>query len=307
MQALPARVASWRFVLWRGHMRLRFCVVPCLLVGFAASADTLVLPTNSNFYGGAGSYDIVFSDQPRSYLVVYGTAELNGRLPIGAKITAVSWRNAGWIAHPTWPATQTTFENFDIYMAMSTRTPGQLDLSNVMNNVSELVQVRSGPLTLPEGYLPGGSVNPNANHFAGPIELDTPYIYEGGPLAIMVRHTGNPAGSAHLDWMASFYGAVGGQAIGVSSYTQNTNWYTQGHSGALSIRLVYDVPSPDPCYANCDGSSDEPLLNLSDFACFLQRFAAGDMWANCDQSTTPPVLNVADFQCFVHKFIAGCP
>ena len=30
-------------------------------------------------------------------------------------------------------------------------------------------------------------------------------------------------------------------------------------------------------------------------------------YANCDNSSTPPVLNVADFTCFLQKFAAGCP
>jgi hypothetical protein len=63
----------------------------------------------------------------------------------------------------------------------------------------------------------------------------------------------------------------------------------------------------DPCYANCDGSTIPPMLNVADFACFLQRFADGDGYANCDKSTTPPVLNIADFTCFLQKFAAGCP
>jgi hypothetical protein len=29
------------------------------------------------------------------------------------------------------------------------------------------------------------------------------------------------------------------------------------------------------CYANCDGSTTDPVLNVLDFACFLNRFAAG--------------------------------
>jgi YVTN family beta-propeller protein len=61
------------------------------------------------------------------------------------------------------------------------------------------------------------------------------------------------------------------------------------------------------CYANCDGSHAAPILNVSDFTCFLQKFAAGDPYANCDGSTAPPVLNVADFTCFLQKFAAGCP
>jgi hypothetical protein len=61
------------------------------------------------------------------------------------------------------------------------------------------------------------------------------------------------------------------------------------------------------CYANCDGSTSQPILNVNDFICFQSQFAAGNAYANCDQSTTPPVLNVNDFICFQTQFAAGCP
>jgi hypothetical protein len=60
------------------------------------------------------------------------------------------------------------------------------------------------------------------------------------------------------------------------------------------------------CYANCDGSTTQPILNVADFTCFLTKFAASDPYANCDGSTTPPVHNIADFTCFLTKFAAGC-
>jgi hypothetical protein len=63
---------------------------------------------------------------------------------------------------------------------------------------------------------------------------------------------------------------------------------------------------PAPCFANCDGSTTPPVLNVLDFSCFLNRFAAGDSYANCDGSTTTPVLNVLDFTCFLNRFAAGC-
>jgi probable HAF family extracellular repeat protein len=72
-----------------------------------------------------------------------------------------------------------------------------------------------------------------------------------------------------------------------------------GHYEACLIHL--------PCYANCDGSTAPPSLNISDFACFLDRFAGGDPYANCDGSTTDPVLSVQDFTCFLNAFAAGCP
>jgi hypothetical protein len=79
---------------------------------------------------------------------------------------------------------------------------------------------------------------------------------------------------------------------GVSPTGRNTGWI---------------VTIPPPCFANCDGSTAAPVLNVADFVCFGQRFAAGDPYANCDGSTMPPVLNVADFVCFQQRFAAGCP
>ncbi|MFN0134343.1 MAG: GC-type dockerin domain-anchored protein [Phycisphaerales bacterium] len=60
-------------------------------------------------------------------------------------------------------------------------------------------------------------------------------------------------------------------------------------------------------YANCDFNTTAPVLNVADFICFQNHYAAGDAYANCDNSTTPPVLNVADFICFLNAFAAGCP
>jgi hypothetical protein len=67
---------------------------------------------------------------------------------------------------------------------------------------------------------------------------------------------------------------------------------------------VWMATIPAFCYANCDGSGTAPALNVGDFTCFLQKFAAGDVYANCDNDA---FLNVADFTCFLQRFAAGCP
>jgi hypothetical protein len=77
--------------------------------------------------------------------------------------------------------------------------------------------------------------------------------------------------------------------------------------GALQISGGYWAGIAPPCYANCDGSTSIPVLNVTDFTCFLQRFATADLYANCDGSTSIPVLNVSDFTCFLQKFAQGCP
>jgi hypothetical protein len=70
--------------------------------------------------------------------------------------------------------------------------------------------------------------------------------------------------------------------------------------------LEYIAGSTPSCYANCDGSTTNPCLNVLDFGCFLNKFAANDPYANCDNSTQAPVLNVLDFGCFLNRFAASC-
>ncbi|MBL9032466.1 MAG: hypothetical protein JNM80_12275 [Phycisphaerae bacterium] len=74
-------------------------------------------------------------------------------------------------------------------------------------------------------------------------------------------------------------------------------------SGEVADRNDLGAFESPPC-GNCDGSPGP--LNINDYMCFLQRYAAGDPRANCDQSTIPPVLNVTDFACFQSAFAAGC-
>jgi hypothetical protein len=91
---------------------------------------------------------------------------------------------------------------------------------------------------------------------------------------------------------------------------KKVNIYGNGYGGPFVDMddLEYQLGGGPPvCYANCDGSTTPPVLNVQDFSCFLGKFATGDPYANCDGSTTPPVLNVQDFSCFLGKFAAGCP
>ncbi len=98
-------------------------------------------------------------------------------------------------------------------------------------------------------------------------------------------------------------------SVGVSSV--NTGAPAIGRSGTLLVAgtnlvTAYRTAHAPLCYANCDTSTTSPVLNVLDFSCFLNRFAAGDSYANCDHSTTPPTLNVLDFSCFLNAFAAGC-
>jgi trimeric autotransporter adhesin len=86
-----------------------------------------------------------------------------------------------------------------------------------------------------------------------------------------------------------------------------------GDTGSSAVARL-GCPAP-VCYANCDGSTAPPILNIHDFNCFLGQFAIASTlpreqqithYANCDGSTATPVLNVDDFICFIRAFAAGC-
>ncbi|MFN0133283.1 MAG: GC-type dockerin domain-anchored protein [Phycisphaerales bacterium] len=127
-----------------------------------------------------------------------------------------------------------------------------------------------------------------------PIDLDDNGIYDDN---VYIRTFGNDDVFLTDDgWL--YFGATFTATAGVGS--------TGTDVGDAILRLRVFTPSTSTCYANCDGSTIIPFLNVNDFTCFLNKFAANDPVANCDGSTTAPVLNVNDFLCFLNVFAAGC-
>jgi hypothetical protein len=127
-----------------------------------------------------------------------------------------------------------------------------------------------------------------------------------GPLAYRWRRGGVPISDG---------GTVSGAAtdtlrIDPAAYS-DSGMYDVVVTSACNIPVASArVPVQVTCaayYANCDGSTFTPILNVNDFICFLTKYAQGDSYANCDGSTIPPVLNVNDFICFQNKYITGCP
>jgi probable HAF family extracellular repeat protein len=126
------------------------------------------------------------------------------------------------------------------------------------------------------------------------------WTQSGGMRSLRAELTAAGLGSAIAGW--EFTSATGLSADGRTIVGNGLN--PQGAGEAFIARLGN---APAPCYANCDSSVTPPVLNVGDFTCFLQRFAAGDSYANCDSSTAAPALNVGDFTCFLQRFAAGCP
>jgi probable HAF family extracellular repeat protein len=100
-------------------------------------------------------------------------------------------------------------------------------------------------------------------------------------------------------WLLKFGTALSADGRTIVGYGEH---YGVQYNEGFIVRL----PATQGCYANCDGSTTAPVLNVQDFGCFLNRFASGNTYANCDGSTLAPVLNIQDFACFLNRFAAGC-
>jgi hypothetical protein len=169
----------------------------------------------------------------------------------------------------------------------------------------------SSPPTLDVGTVTQGSVVqlPLVVANGGDVALWT----VAGVASLSYSLSGTPGVAAPGGTFAAAAGAAGNShQIGVDT----------SNLGPLSGAVMIDSNDPEEpvrvvtlsgtvvagaCYANCDGSTTQPVLTVNDFLCFQARFAAGDSYANCDGSTSEPTLTVNDFLCFQSVFAAGCP
>jgi hypothetical protein len=111
----------------------------------------------------------------------------------------------------------------------------------------------------------------------------------------------SPTAAALAGW------SVGSGAVFSFLSTCGPAQVNDANFGRLFANVMGAGAGPAPCYANCDSSTQPPILNVLDFVCFQAAYAQGSSTANCDNSTQPPILNVLDFVCFQAKYAQGCP
>jgi hypothetical protein len=154
--------------------------------------------------------------------------------------------------------------------------------------------------------FPGGGVVPiswTASASQGLYAFDIQASYDGGrEWNVIAREL--PATATSYNWQLPASAGIPDVRVRVIARDRR---FQNSSSDMSRIFSITPGTGPAPCYANCDSSTVAPILNVGDFTCFLQRFAAGESYANCDQSTVPPILNVGDFTCFLQRFAAGCP
>jgi len=169
----------------------------------------------------------------------------------------------------------------------------------------------TGSLTSPAIIVPpvpaGGSVTLS---FCSALQTEANTTYDIPEILVNGVRVGVAAESAAWTSQSINLSAYAGQVITLTfKFTATDGINNTGRGWHVdNVKIVASTTgcTASACYANCDGSTANPILNANDFQCFLNQYAANDSRANCDNSTANPILNANDFQCFLNKFAAGC-
>jgi hypothetical protein len=138
-----------------------------------------------------------------------------------------------------------------------------------------------------------------------PFVVELPATFDDDPATAVYSIISHPAQSNLLHFGGGAYALYEPQAGASGSDTLRFNVQTAGGtSRTATITLIYT----DSCYADCDTQTGVGVLDIFDFLCFGNRFAAAEPYAcDCDLTTGPGVCDIIDFLCFGNAFTAGCP
>jgi hypothetical protein len=194
---------------------------------------------------GSGLSQVLIGIQgnPRTSQFIWDTNQLTGL--IGMEITGVRYRLHTAIPNG-YPLQTTTWSDYRISAGPSV-TPALATGTYASNFLTPPTLVRSGPLTVPPFAWPTGGSGSNPDPWGVFIPFDTPYIYTGGPLAMLFTHPGsdNPnQGNALLDSTSSSSAGNGVDYTNIGSAGFNA---TTGASTVFStIIQLSAVPAPEP-------------------------------------------------------------
>lgn len=220
-------VATWITVLIAGTARADV-IVPNAAAG--VEADGIFALTSTAAAG-------------RTFQMTIEAGQLTGM--IGEQITGMQFRLNG-AAAANWPPVGATasFAFWDIFMGPGV-DPSAMSNTFASNFTGASTQVRSGPLSFASGEFSSGSM---PNSFGPAITFNTPFVYNGGDLAIEMRFAALTGTTTNLSTDATNASGGPGNGWGVNfsaRWTANSAGTTGGNGNFLSTNFVTQ-PIPEP-------------------------------------------------------------
>lgn len=226
-----------------------------LVVGWSAAAPAQIIPppgptgvvvpnvyTNQNGLG-VTALPIDIQGHPRTLQWIISAGQLTNL--VGMDLTGISYRR-GATQGGSYPLVTTTWSTYVIRLGPSV-APSAATATFASNFTSTPVQVRSGSWTVPPFAWPNfGPPGPNP---WGPVaSFDTPYLYTGGDLAMLVTHPGsdnNNIGNALMDTTTHNSPGFG------TDYSYFYDFSFDSSSGAATefmpiVQFTAVTPTPEP-------------------------------------------------------------
>jgi probable HAF family extracellular repeat protein len=299
--------------------------------GVSADGSVIVGVGQSDLGDEAFRYDVATSTMtPLSSFVQspYGAyayaISADGRTIIGASLytqgllEAFRWTQAAGLVHLGFLPRNPGVPGNSVAEAISANGSVIVGESRSVNaaNGGEAFRWTAAGGMQPLGDLPGGNfaswayaVSPDGAIVVGraTIEMISPFS-NSGPRAFVwdAQHGMRDLQQVLIDAGANLAGWSLTEARGIAADNRTIVGNGLNPDGFGEAWIAVLPATSQPCYPNCDQSTAAPVLNINDFICFQQQFAAGDAYANCDGSTAPPTLNINDFICFQTRFAQGC-
>ncbi len=203
-----------------------------------ATTEQVTLPNANDTVAGNSSNSIpigAFSDG--RHMTLYAASQL-ASIPPGSIITGMQLRLSNTEISP-WPGANSTNTDYEITLSQSPLTPGTIS-TTYANNQTNPVLVRDGSFALSAGVYPAGANAGAVPEGWGPfIGFQTPYVYQGGALAIDIKSVGGIAPTKFCDTVVS-----GPSAAGVSASPRTSA--AGAAASAFIVRLSYVPPVESP-------------------------------------------------------------
>lgn len=178
------------------------------------------------------------------------TSGLLSTIPVGYQIEGIQVRADGASATGSYPVTNLVWSNFDITLAeaaVSITTFGTSAGATVANNMLSPQQVRSGPLTI--NALSFSDTGSGPNPFGPLITFDTPYLYQGGDLILLISHSTATGTGFAVDATGTGFGYTGTSLFAQRTSTTYGATTVNTTTAAPVVQLVFNaapVSVPEP-------------------------------------------------------------
>jgi len=196
--------------------------------GPAAQPGVVVAPGAYTATSGTTGLNTLLRNNgfPRTYQMQFSPAALGG-LPVGTRITELRFRlitNA--VAFPT---NTVTWSDYQVTLAQAAKPISGMS-TNFASNMLSPVLVKSGALSIGANSFTRSA---SLNSFGSLVVFDTPYVYRGGDLVMLFRHTGSDSGNtAFLDAVNS---STPGYGTDFRAFSTNSFNATGGSQASVTI------------------------------------------------------------------------